>query len=80
MMLPFAWTPGAEQRHASRELMPGEVLVSGLNVETLCGKQVTTINGDLEWLWPTWPYCMATACETVDAPNYFPLSDGRDET
>lgn len=61
--LPFRWTPGDGQRHATHH--PVE---AGSSAETLCGARVTASFDEMSWFWSTCPRCNEAAHALAGVP------------
>ncbi|MDA3624906.1 hypothetical protein OU415_05625 [Saccharopolyspora sp. WRP15-2] len=60
-MYPFHWVPAEGERHASLDSRPGGGYPTGMEVSTLCRKQLSADNSEVGWLWSTCRDCNLTA-------------------
>ncbi|GAB3694921.1 zinc finger protein [Saccharopolyspora tripterygii] len=61
--LPFRWTPGDGQRHATRE-----PVAEGAAAEALCGEGITASFDEISWFWSTCARCNELAHELAAVP------------
>ncbi|WP_433868789.1 zinc finger protein [Saccharopolyspora sp. CA-218241] len=65
---PFHWVPADGERHATTAGRPLGGYSDGTVLETLCGRELRAVSGELAWLWFTCPDCDHEAHRMAGAP------------